>query len=713
MMHSSWSLRTVNLLNFLGFLGSKEISFSNGLQFIHADNHAGKTSLAIGILWGITGELPSIGRITGNQFQLKHKLATEKDLASSFLLLNDKHGNTLSIKRTTKSGGKTAKLVVQLNADVFEGTKAQEVIYNQIGLKHNSLEGCCVILQEQRFNFMTGDMKKNSDVIHDILGLSMLSKMMPILNDKIKRLKDLIKVYEGKDPRKKWEELHEVLSKNLKDKETEAINHGCDPRNFSLSEFLQKEFQAIYQSLEISPAPESMEAKATVVSLREVIKSKRTRNPLKAKQEELNNKVTWIKENHERIQRSKQSIAEVGNAYSALVSQYKVGISELVAKLIDVAESHAIKQRTLFLLKDQHGLYAHSLSLLQQQNNLCKCPLCNQAIDRQTLIHEIHAKMDQSIKVTLEIQENEVKQLSLKKATLEELQRQYDSLERTIQQHLSDLLKNIRQVNSKYEEQIASLLNNPLIKLASIIDVLDVLEKDIHKCLETALHELAQVNARSQQYEECLNPLEQRLDKIALYLIPIHEIHCKLIEHEAQKNMGEEQSNGYIALLEATKSYQVQLTEFKNFLQMQEKDKANRAINQHEGFVSQFFVNVANNPNYDRITITADADRGSIKYDFEASSTKSPYFTDTAKHVLSGGDLSCACLGLMLSLMKGGSNKTNFLVLDDPGESLDIIRMENLVANLQLSPDQQTIILTHQQDLATKLRQVGATFINL
>lgn len=74
---SSWNLISVNLTNFLGFLGSKEISFNNGLQVIHADNHAGKTSLAIGILWGMTGELPSIGRITGNQFQLKHKLAAE------------------------------------------------------------------------------------------------------------------------------------------------------------------------------------------------------------------------------------------------------------------------------------------------------------------------------------------------------------------------------------------------------------------------------------------------------------------------------------------------------------------------------------------------------------------------------------------------------------------------------------------------------------
>lgn len=713
MTHSNWNLLKVNLTNFLGFLGSKEISFSNGLQVIHADNHSGKTSLAIGILWGMTGQLPSIGRITGNQFQLKHKSAAEKDLATSSLFLNDKQGNTLSIKRTTKSGGKTAKLVVQLNADVFEDNQAQEVIYKQIGLKHQSLEGCCVILQEQRFNFMTGDMKKNSEVIHDILGLSILSKMVPIINEKIKRLKDLIKIYEGKDPRRKWEEQHQELSRALKEKETEAANHQCDPKNFSLSEFLQKEFHAIYQSLEIPHPPEGMPAKATVVSLREAIKSKRMQNPLKAKQHELNSKVNQIKDSQERIQRSKHSIIEVANAYSATANQYKVGIAELVAKLMNVTESLTIKQQAFLLLKEQHGLYAHSLSLLQQQNSLCKCPLCNQAIDRQALIGDIHAKMDQSIKAAIEIQGNEIQNLSREKADLEDLQRKYNSFEQTIQHHLHDVLKTVKQFDSRYDEQIRSLSDNPLAKLGAIIAFCGILEKDIHKYFESALQELTQVNHSSQSYEEQLNPLEQRLDKIALYLIPIHEIHSKLIEHEARKNIGEEQSNAYIALLEATKSYYMQLSEFKDLLQLQEKEKANQVVAQHQDFVSQFFINVANNPNYDRIAITADTDRGSVKYDFEASSTKSPHFTDSAKHVLSGGDLSCACLGLMLSLMKGRSNKTNFLVLDDPGESLDAIRMGNLAAKLQSTPDQQTIILTHQQDLAAKLCQAGAASINL
>lgn len=499
----------------------------------------------------------------------------------------------------------------------------------------------------------------------------------------------------------------------MKDKETEAANHECDPTNFSLSEFLQKEFKAIYQSLEISPQPENMSAKTAVIFLREAIKSKRMQNPLKAKQGELNSKINQIKEHQERIQRIKHAITEAANAYSTSVNQHKLGITELVPKFMNVAESHTIKHQAFLLLKEQHGLYAHSLSLLKQQNDICTCPLCNQAIDRQALISNIYAKMDQSIKTALEIQENEVKQLSHEKAALEDLQRKYKAFEQTIQQHLHDAFKIVKQWGNKYDEQITSLSGNPLTKLKSIIAFFDVLEKDIQISLENSLQELAQVNNKSQYYEDQLNPLEQRLDKIALYLIPIHDIHCKLLEHEERKNIGEEKSRAYITLLDAAKSYHIQLTEFKNFLQVQEKEKANQVVAEHEDFVSQFFVNVASNPNYDRIAITADTDRGSVKYDFEASSTKSPRFTDSAKHVLSGGDLSCACLGLMLSLMKGKSNKANFLILDDPGESLDAIRMGNLAANLQSTTDQQTIILTHQQDLATKLRQAGATAINL
>ena len=54
----------------------------------------------------------------------------------------------------------------------------------------------------------------------------------------------------------------------------------------------------------------------------------------------------------------------------------------------------------------------------------------------------------------------------------------------------------------------------------------------------------------------------------------------------------------------------------------------------------------------------------------------------------------------MLSLTKGRSNKTGFLVLDDPGECFDAIRMDRFTKEIQEFGHDQTIIMTHQKDFA-------------
>lgn len=70
MKEAFWFLKSVTLCNILGFRGTKFFAFQDGLQVIEADNHTGKTSLAISLIWGLTGKLPKIDRITANQFRM-------------------------------------------------------------------------------------------------------------------------------------------------------------------------------------------------------------------------------------------------------------------------------------------------------------------------------------------------------------------------------------------------------------------------------------------------------------------------------------------------------------------------------------------------------------------------------------------------------------------------------------------------------------------
>lgn len=698
-----WILKSARISNILGFLGSKDFVFSPGLQVLQADNHTGKTSLALALLWGLTGQLPSIGHINANQFKLKNKAAAEGAEASIIVTLTNVQGGELSLTRRLKP----AKLSVRLGETTYEDKAAQEVLYNQLGMKHSSLEGTCIILRDMRLNLLTGDLKKNSDVIHEILGLSILSKLVPILTDKISKLTKLHDNYAHYDPRKQWEERHQQLVNDLKEKEGQATREGCNPKEFSSSSFLHNQLSKLCEELHMPTLSQDLPIKEALDAIRKALFVKRQQNPLRAKREELLTKTQQLKESCEKLQRASTSLKEIANAYTNSANTYKSSAETLVVQLTTLQSTLAAKQSTLHLLKEQQGLYAYSLKLLEQQNELSNCPLCNQDIHRETLLKGIREKLATSSGTLISSHEREVAQLTNEKLNLEELQREYRAMERDLRVHLQEGLRALQLLNIK-NEVIAQSIENPLKNLAVILHAFEAIESKSREALEGGLSELAQHSNHIKIEEEKLLPIEQRLYQIAMLFLPIHDLHQKLIAHELLKDAGSSQAQALGALLQKTKGYIHQLTALKNILQKQEKEKATASMQEHQEFVSRFFAQVANNPDYDRIEIGAKEMHGSVKYEITASSSKSPAYTDTAKHVLSGGDLSCACLGLIFSLMRGRSDKTNFLVLDDPGESLDAIRMDNLATALQNNTG-QAIILTHQQELADKLLKIGAT----
>ena len=717
MKNQSWSLRRVKLNNILGFLGTKEIIFHDGLQVIEASNHTGKTSLALAMIWGLTGRLPEIGRITSNQFKIKNKQAQEKEKASIEIELENFQGKRLIIRRNSKSGVKTAGLSVILNDEIFEDVRAQEIIEQQLGLKPASLEGCCVVLQDQRLSLITGDLKKSSMAIHDILGLSMLSKLVPIINDKLSDLSKLIKNFEGVDPLLKWTEQHQRLELELAGKEREAEEKGFDRGIFKTSDLLKNAFSGLCKALEIENITDKFVSKDCVAFIREEIGKKRRQNPHSGKIQDLSIQLKHTKDVIGRIERARHNLLEAHENYNGLFLHYKVAKNNVAGQLSSLDKEIALKKDSLSKLKEQDGLFAHALALLKRQSDANCCPLCQQPAERGELLGHIQNRINESIRTIIEKQEMEIKDLESLQMEMAGLQDQYRKLESDIMRWLEDLLASLDHLKEQFEVDCAwfkQKLNDELLEDMEIaLNRIDQFHSKLKDHYAKVDAEHVQESGKASRYNEIFRPLEERLDKIALYLIPVHEAQRKLLEHEKRKNDIENQGQEFRNLISKAKLYESNLKEFKSYLQSQEKEKANQAIKEHGDFVSRFFIKVANNPNYDKISITAEEDRGSIKYDFEALSTHSPHFTDAAKHVLSGGDLSCACLGLLLSLTQGKANKAGFLMLDDPGESFDNERLSNFANALPSLAGQQTIILTHQNELAELLRKNGAKSITL
>lgn len=707
MSESFWYLKRVTLTNILGFKELKEFTFSEGVQVIEADNHTGKTSLAIALVWGLTGQLPKIDRITANQFKLKHKLAGDKEEAAIEIILESNDGHILAIHRKSKSSASKNDLSITFDGEEFEETRAQKMIDKYLGLSPTSLEGCCVVLQEQRLSLITGDLAKSSQTIHGILGLSTLSKLVPIIKDKLAAISKLIRSYDNIDPLKIWTEKHDMLKGELEKRELEAAQNGCDRREFMTSDFLIKAFTKLVQELNLNFDCSVMQPKMFVSSIRDALEKKREQNPF----------ISHVTLSTQKLNAQRETKRRLINAYERLTNKYS-GYQDLQARsgisaqavdgiLKTMEEKRGSQVKTLNTLREQNGLLTHSLALLLEHTDAACCPLCEQSINRQALLENIQNKMSDSLQFAIKNAEVQVKESEESLKGVFELQNNYRVLK-------SEVVGILEEIALFLEEQHrATTEGDVLAKLPAILKMLEDLKAVTDKGCIDLEQEVVSAQEKSMAYNASIKPVGDTLDRISHYYIPVYEVQRALLDHENHRGATEKQNQEFQAIIQQAKKYENDLTQFKNYLQIQEKEKANKVVEEHGEFVSRFYSRVADNPNYDKIFIKAKEDRGSIKYDFEAMSSRSPHFNDAAKHVLSGGDLSCACLGLILSLTRGKSNKSGFLVLDDPGESLDHVRLENLVKEIQSEKDRQTIILTHQKEFAELLRKSGAKSFNI
>jgi hypothetical protein len=717
MTASPWFLRHVSLFHIFGFYGLKDIAFQNGLQVIEASNHTGKTNLAMALIWGLTGQIPAIDRILATQFKIKNKLAGDKDKASIDIALSNQLGNQLLIHRSTKSGVRNSSLTVTLDSNVYTDEIAQEVIFIQLGLKPQSMEGCCVVLRDQQLNLIAGNQAKSSEVIHDILGLSTLSKLFPIIKNKIKDLNKLVDTYSEIDPIKKWEERHLQLKQELSVKEQEAVNQGFDCRIFLSSQFLKIELSKVCDKLEIPLSYDEKHPQNCILTIQNAIKEIRNRHSYLKLRLELADRLNTINHTINKLHQTIALFQDAAKAWNHTLYGSSIGSKRFITDLQVIEAAIESKKMAREVLREQQGLFAQSLTLLNSQTNLSCCPLCLQSITHDELLKKIKSNLEGSIQAAVENCEGELKELQEKRAEIYRLQVHFHALERSSVQHLDELSSVLKSLNEQNEIDLAWLQQiknqDPLEKSEAIIQKLDEMQLYLRNLHQKTTRDLASLNHKTEQLNHYLEPLNEYLTKISMYLLPIHDLQNKLLDHDERKKEKGSQVHQFQLLLHKAKKYLDDLEKFKNLIQIQEKEKANQVIQEHQSAVSNFFAKVAANPHYDKITITAKEMHGSVKYDFEASSSTNSNFTDVARNVLSGGDLSCACLGLMLSLTKGKSNKSGFLLLDDPGECFDGIRIENFAREVQSISSPQTIILTHQSHLAKSLREYGAVSVNL
>jgi len=716
----NWRLDQLVVTDLLGFQGTKEFAFQGGLQVLEAPNHSGKTSLTMALLWGLTGVVPNLARLNRQSFRLTNKHGGENANPSASIVLLQDNGKRLSIHRAYRvRPDLEADLAVEIDDKTLAGQQAQEVIWAELGLKPQSLEGCGVVLQDHRLALITGKESDISDVINDLLGLYTLSQLVPALEEASKDAGELRKeihhFLEAADPVAKWEERNQQLQEDFRGLENKAIDAGFSRESLEepgASAF--SELASVAQALDICEAEKKQKVPGEIERLRKALGSKR--------------KATAVSGELATLELRKKELGQWGKTARTLLGNFTKHDQKLLAESIKgemvlsslnaaIAEKEAKTEqnaRRRQELQEEQGFLSACYNHLLAHPEGETCPLCASPFEAKELLPKVKSRMEGQIASELEQLKQQDKLLAEQKTAAVKRQQLVNALQEEHQKLLQSLVglgEQISKVGSCWTVPLESepLFLGPALRRQLISELDQFIGKLGTEEQAVNADFLAKQEAHAKLETEVFQPAESRINRVSDLLVPIIDAADKIEGHGKLRHQAEERQSSLNQVLEETTKLAGQLKRIGSALSKHEEDSAAAAVKAQLPQISDWFRQIAGNPDYDGLAIQTCVSRDKITYKIQATSSLLGNLNDVVGHVLSEGDLSSAGMALILGLTAGQSHRMGFLMLDDPAQGMDDTLQANLAAALaRLDHKKQVIILTHQRSFAEALKRAGA-----
>lgn len=715
-----WRLEVIRVRDFLGFQGERTFSFPSGRCVVDAPNHTGKTSLALALLWALTGVVPSLSRINKKSFRLFNRHAGDNARTAVSLELSAGDGASMRVERAYRRGKPNLDedLSVEVRGRSLAGEEARQALIDELGVKPGSLEGCGIVLQDHRLKLITGKDADVSDVINDMLGLYALSQLSPSLDDLRKEAQALqreVKSYrEGSDPLRRWEERNDQLQDDYDTAEDAAHATGLGAEQLEdPPATARRELAAAAARLETEEPPADAALAGEIARLRERLAERRKSNPSALEIVRLEARGARLGELRETLEELAGKLRAHHELLIAEAERGEMDEEKLLAAADEAKEALArIEQRREELSEEQQFLQA-AYRHLQDHPKAKRCPLCGKPAKTPELTAATRERLDVKLARELDAleQEEEVQakrrdEAAARSAVVEDLRKEHSSIVREIRTRAGDL------------EELGALDSEETDVSAFVVEKnrLTLLER-----LEKARERLANERAEAESLladrqaelatveEKVHQPAQRRIDRVADVLLPLVTAQQRVEEHGALRARAEEEASELGAVEEEAATLAGHLRRTVEALNRHEEKKASEAVRSKLPSISSFFKRVAANPDYDGLDVATSISRGKVTYAIRATSSRFGNLDNPVGHVLSEGDLSAAGMGLLLGLASGESHRMGFVLLDDPAQGMDETLQENFARALaELGFDRQVIILTHQRSFAVAMKKAGA-----
>jgi len=715
-----WTLLSLKLSDLLGFQGDYTLEFGPGLQVLEASNHTGKTSIATGLLWGLTGQIPALPRLDRKSYRLSNKHAGENAQTSVVVRLKDASGRLMEIRRPY-AGRTRGEDSVELTVgdEELTGAEANARILLELGVAQSSLEGCGVVLQDHRLKLITGKDTEISEVINDMLGLEALSEVVPVLETQgteADHLRKEIETYlSAGNPLVRWQEESSRIENDYKTRENRALASGFDAGALETPDQLAQEELAELAAALKMPAPgKSAKIPAEVERLRKQLGTLRKAMPLVG---QLSN-LTSLRPPLEAAVKGTRKLAKKWREHGETLNQEAArgDLSlEVLSRTITECDQALVANKAVAGEKHEvQDLLEVAYTHLLQHPALSACPLCEGKVAGAKLIASVRARIDTELVEELERLAGEETALKAKRKNAEKRRGEVQELTAThhhLVQETQTEIEHLSEIGQKVqwaaEEKALFSDGGARTSLATALE--ETIAKLDGRVSELQGEEDALQSQIEQQEESVFQPLETRLNRVRDALAPLLDVLEALESHGELRDAAEQRTGELDRILRDARDTAGRLKKIAAAVSEAESKRATAAIKARLPMVSEFFASVAGNPDFTGLTIDTSLTRNKVAYNMRATSSRMAALGDAVGHVLSEGDMSAAGMALLLGLASGDSHHLGFLLLDDPAQGMDPTLQRNFARELaNLSKRPQVIILTHQPDFADALASHGA-----
>jgi DNA repair exonuclease SbcCD ATPase subunit len=681
-----FTLKRLKIRGFRAYTEYQEFIFDNPMTILFGENHRGKSSTLNAIEWCLFGN-ECIGAKSGIRERIDWEIPN-RNLGSSpnvsvELELEDENKGIYTILRRWISKTKDELKVTLPDGKSLEGQEAKEKLAWFLKASFRDFLTTAYQHQEAIRAILTQEPRERNDAIDRLLGLSDYRNILTgieatKLSTKQKKMGDDFDSFS----REIYVALH-TRESDLKDMREEAIQKGVREDRLSekgaleIANKVKDQLPDFALKAGLTPAdikvPEQFKDLSPFLRIAdEEIKRFRTEMPGVKKQQdlyELRAKIIELQTKYEQTMKGlddfrdeqKNFVKQNGDGES--INKRKVYIeNEIKKRNIEMSEANA-----------KAAAIRNAINFLKLEKlNKDICPVCGKKTP--DLLGHLEKEWEEKFE----------KQVGKIKKQIEELETKSKDIE-----YLYTKWKRIKEGIENQNKEVG-VINKEIGKaLSREITAKD----DPHTILD---NELEKIKKELEKLEQTVKSKQKTLDEIVFFLKQIQVILNILNLDEKKRIVEQIQQSCEYQRMEELKDHMAVLIDdvekIKQAISEASYEEAQQKVSEAGKAIDNYFRRITNNPSVKKLEFLVNVDSRTALNSYEFKNQLQRDLTP----ILSQGDLNAMALSIFLGMAcsEGTNQLFDFVILDDPSQSLGSEHKENLVVVLDEVLRKRIVILS-------------------